>query len=126
MNGLALPSCPIWDNPVFKADGKPISNDSWQEKNITNLGQILGSNGEMLSFRELKKKFVLDNSDTFQYLQIKSIMQSFANIMLADNKFFDIKFRDAVSGSGKVSKIYRLLCCTSSCISSKVIKAQWE
>ena len=126
MNGLFLPSCPIWNNLALKAGGKPISNESWQEKNITNLGHILGSNGEMLSFNELKKKFGLNNSDTFQYLQIKSIMQSFANIMLADNDSFDIKFRDAVSGSGKVSKIYKLLCCTSSCISSKVIKAQWE
>lgn len=65
----------------------------------------------MFSFSELKKKFGLNNSDIFQYLQIRSIMQSFANTTLADNAFFDIKFKDAVSSIGNVSKIDRLLCC---------------
>lgn len=39
--------------------------------------------------------------------------------------FFDIKFKDAVSGSGNVSKIYRLLCCIFS-KSTASIKAQWK
>ncbi len=44
INGLSLPSCPIWQNPLFMAGGKPISNDTWQNKSISELGQILNNN----------------------------------------------------------------------------------
>lgn len=59
INGLSLPSCPIWNNQAFMAGGKPVCNDSWQQKKIADLGQIIGCNGEMFSFNELKMKFGL-------------------------------------------------------------------
>lgn len=51
-------------------------------------------------------------------------MQSFRNTTLANNESCDIKFKDAVSGSGNVSKIYKLCCISFKGIES--IKAQWE
>ena len=52
-------------------------------------------------------------------------MQIFVKTTLADNDFFYMKFKDAVFGSGSVSKIYRLLCCML-CKGTVSIKAQRE
>ncbi len=125
ISGLSLLSCPIWKNPLFIAGGKPLNNDVWRNKNIAELGHMFKSDGDLVNFHELKIKFGLNNSNIFQYLQIKSIMSNFTfrNIAFINNEFIDNKLKDAVSGRGNVSKLYRLSCSTFSNYNES-IKAQ--
>ena len=126
ISGLSLPSCPLWKNQLISAGGKPLCNSQWQNKNITVIGQLL-DNGELINFNELKSRFSLNNSNMFQYLQLKSILHSYIdkNISLGNNESMDIKLKDAASGRGTVSKLYKLLNYTfDECNVS--IKERWE
>ena len=74
-NGITLPSCPLWNNRLFTAGGKPLKNNVWLQHNIKQAGQVI-RNGNMVPFDELKTQFGLKDSELFSYLQIKSSMKS--------------------------------------------------
>lgn len=122
INGSSLPSCPVWNNPLFTAGGQPLVNDKWKSKNIQSLGQLLHE-GEMVPFQQLKTLFNLNNSDSFLYIQLKSI---FSTLRLTDtHEYLDSQLQTAINGHKTVSKLYKLLnydffeLCTS-------IMKQWE
>uniref|UniRef100_A0A8C6TC84 Reverse transcriptase n=1 Tax=Neogobius melanostomus TaxID=47308 RepID=A0A8C6TC84_9GOBI len=75
INGLSLPSCPIWNNLLFTAGGQPLANDSWKNKNIRTLGQILHG-AEIMPFQQLKTIFNLSDTHFFQYMQFKAILSN--------------------------------------------------
>lgn len=60
INGLALPSCPLWEKPLFTAGGKTLINKDWKSQNVTNLGQIV-KQGRIMSLNELKANFNLND-----------------------------------------------------------------
>ena len=62
-----------WSNPVLKAGGKTLTNKSWQQRGINQVGQIV-KNGYMVPFNVLKTQYDLKDVDFFAYLQLKSIL----------------------------------------------------
>uniref|UniRef100_A0A667ZNP8 Reverse transcriptase domain-containing protein n=1 Tax=Myripristis murdjan TaxID=586833 RepID=A0A667ZNP8_9TELE len=103
INGLQLPSCPLWRNPLLTAGGKTLLNNKWN----TN--------------------YNLNKSCFLQYLQLKSILQKFISqgTTMASNKDLDDKFREIVTNSGTVSKLYKLITLFS-CSNMDKVKQQWE
>ena len=65
-NGAYLPSCPIWSTPVLKAGGKTLTNKSWQQRGINQVGQIV-KDGYMVPFNVLKTQYDLKDVDFFAF-----------------------------------------------------------
>ncbi len=117
-----MPSCPIRKNPLSTAGGKPLSYDLRQNKNIAELGK----DGDIIHFHELEINFGLNNSNYFQYLQLKLILRNctLKKNTLANNETIDIQLRDVATGRGTVSKLCRLFCHSFFDCSAST-KAQW-
>ena len=126
INGLMLPSCPLWENPLLLAGGKTLNNETWKKYNIRNLGQIVKQN-KIISFSEFKNIFALNDTVFLQYLQIKSILMEYLTkgILLASDMETDNKLKEIIKNQGTVSKLYRLIH-PSPCNTLNKIKAQWE
>lgn len=105
--GLSLPSCPLWNNPSFMAGTNPLTNNIWQCKKLTCLGQVI-RDGKIIPFQELKTEFMLDYTRIFQYFQIRSILQShsFENM----NELLDSQLKSLSNSRRTVSKLYKMLC----------------
>lgn len=76
INGLMLPSCPIWLNTLLTAGGKPLNNILWQHKGVLTIGQLCNENG-ICPFSDVKAAFGLPEAAFLAYLQIKSITSKF-------------------------------------------------
>ena len=126
INGLMLPSCPLWENPLLMAGGKTLSNETWKNYNIRNLGQIVKQN-KIISFPVFKNIFALNDTVFLQYLQIKSILKKYVTkgISLASDVETDNKLKEIIKNQGTVSKLYRFIH-TSSCNILDKTKARWE
>lgn len=74
INGLSLPSCPTWNNPLLTAGGKILAENSWQNHNVSQVGQIVRG-GNIIPFDEIKAQFGLNDSAFLQYLQLRSIFK---------------------------------------------------
>lgn len=73
INGLVLPSCPLWENPLFTAGGKTVINKECKSHNVRNLGQIVKQE-RIMRFNDLKVNFDLNDMCFMQYLLLKSIL----------------------------------------------------
>ena len=126
IDGSSLPSCPIWNNPLLTAGGRTLTDNTWQQHNITQVGQVV-RDGDIIPFKEIKIQFGLNDSAYFQYFQLKSIFKNFKfkGIKMGSNIVLDSKLRAACTGRGTVSVIYKLLS-SSLPDSTTVIKSQWE
>ncbi len=93
-----LPSCPLWENPLFMAGGKTLINESWKKHNIRYLGQIVKQN-KIISFPELKRIFALNDTDFLQYLQIKSILKRYLTkgVSLSSDAGTDNKLKEIIN-----------------------------
>ena len=67
INGIMLPSCPLWKNPLFTAGDKTLSNEGWKKHDIMNLGQII-KQAKIISFTELKPEFDMNHACFFAVL----------------------------------------------------------
>ncbi|KAF3834269.1 hypothetical protein F7725_025473 [Dissostichus mawsoni] len=74
IEGLSLPSCPIWSNPCLSAGGGTLSNNIWQKAGITTIGQIYRD--QTLPFQQLKNQYGLSDSSFLSYAQIASIIST--------------------------------------------------
>ncbi len=126
IDGMSLPSCPIWNNSLLTAGGRTLPENTWQQHNITQLGQVV-TDGDIIPFKEIKTQFGLNDSAYLQYFQLKSIFKKFKSkgIMLGSNTVLDSKLRAAAIGRGTVSVIYKLLS-LSLPDSTTSTKSQWE
>uniref|UniRef100_A0A668APH5 Reverse transcriptase zinc-binding domain-containing protein n=1 Tax=Myripristis murdjan TaxID=586833 RepID=A0A668APH5_9TELE len=102
INGLTLPSCPLWQNPLFSAGGKMLSNEIWISHNIKSLDQII-KQGKIISFNKLKTKFALNDTCFLQ----------------------DTKLKEITRNRGTISKLYKFIHTSPASIMNK-IKLQWE
>ena len=55
-----------WSNPVLKAGGKTLTNKSWQQRGINQVGQIV-KDGYMIPFNVLKTQYDLKDVDFFAF-----------------------------------------------------------
>lgn len=106
INGMSLPSCPIWNNPLLTAGGKTLAESSWQHHNVTQVGQIV-RDGNIILFDELKIQFGLNDSAFLQYLQLRSIFKKLTSkgIVLGSASTLDAKLRNAATGK-ELSQVY--------------------
>ncbi|KAF3854220.1 hypothetical protein F7725_022275, partial [Dissostichus mawsoni] len=109
IEGLSLPSCPIWSNPCLSAGGGTLSNNIWQKAGITTIGQIYRD--QTLPFQQLKKQYGLSDSSFLSYAQIASIISTKCKegAMPASCMEEDQRLKKAIISSGVVSNIYKLL-----------------
>ena len=124
--GISLPSCPVWLNPILTAGGKCLSNKAWQTKGIDRVDKIV-KDGEMIPFNELKDLYDLRNSDFLIYLQLSSIIGSIRkdNQDIGMKKELDDRFRKITLGKRFVSQIYSLLSLKPA-DDLETIRQQWE
>ena len=64
IEGLSLPSCPIWGNPSLSAGGRTLSNKIWQRAGIITVGQIYRD--QTLPFQQLKNQYGLSHPACFR------------------------------------------------------------
>ncbi|KAF3835908.1 hypothetical protein F7725_028466 [Dissostichus mawsoni] len=109
IEGLSLPSCPIWSNPCLSAGGGTLSNNIWQKAGITTIGQIYRD--QTLPFQQLKNQYGLSDSSFLSYAQIASIISTKCKegAMPASCMEEDQRLKKAIISSGVVSNIYKLL-----------------
>ncbi|KAF3858942.1 hypothetical protein F7725_012143 [Dissostichus mawsoni] len=109
IEGLSLPSFPIWSNPCLSAGGGTLSNNIWQKAGITTIGQIYRD--QTLPFQHLKNQYGLSDSSFLSYAQIASIISTKCKegAMPASCMEEDQRLKKAIISSGVVSNIYKLL-----------------
>lgn len=66
---------PIWNNPDFIVNKKPLNLRTWVDKGITQLQHIL-LNNNLAPFSHLVQKYGIGSNCFLEYLQIKSSIQS--------------------------------------------------
>lgn len=101
---------PIWHNPDFCTNTTPLHYHTWEQKGITRLHHLFYNN-KFMTFPQLTKQYRLHNNCSFQYLQIKSIVQSKINTtyntLTPPQLLEDIKHITELKKL--ISKIYKLI-----------------
>ena len=109
IQGLSLPSCPIWDNPILSAGGRSLHSNIWQRAGITTVGQIY--TGQIVPLQELKNQFGLSNTSFLVYAQLASIIRKKCKggTKPASCRETDERLKKVILSPGVVSKVYELL-----------------
>ncbi len=61
---------------LFTAGEKPIVNKVWQQSNIISLSQLI-LDGNIVDLSEPKRQYKLNDSNFFQYMQLKIILKTY-------------------------------------------------
>lgn len=69
---------PLWNNPMFLMDNKPLTFPSWKKKGITELGHLFNK-GQFMSFDQIQKIYNIPQSCTFEYIQLKGILKEYVD-----------------------------------------------
>ena len=72
VEGISLPSYPIWNNLDFSTGGGMLKDKTWQQHGITTIGQVF--NVKMVSFQHLQNVFGLPETAFLTYAQIFSVI----------------------------------------------------
>ncbi|XP_051807528.1 LINE-1 retrotransposable element ORF2 protein isoform X1 [Acanthochromis polyacanthus] len=73
---------PIWNNPDFLSNKKPLHLHSWSDKGITHLQHIFHNN-ELVSFSHLVQEYGIRSNQYLEYLQIKSSISAVHSVSLS-------------------------------------------
>ena len=116
---------PIWNNPDFTINRKPLNFTSWKQKGITHLHHIV-QDSKIINFQQLIQKFDISNSQYLQYLQLKStILPKINNTFNTQDQTIIIDDFSKISSSVKsLSRIYTALNTTDTLIFLPT--AKWE
>ena len=74
-----LVSIPLWYNPSIKVEGNAVFYRSWKNKCILLINGLLDSNGELLTYPEFQRKFLLP----FNFLVFEGITRSIKNYIFS-------------------------------------------
>ena len=116
---------PIWNNPDFTINRKPLNFTSWKQKGITHLHHIV-QDSKIINFQQLIQKFDISNSQYLQYLQLNStILPKINNTFNMQDQTIIIDDFSKISSSVKsLSRIYIFLNTTDTLIFLPT--AKWE
>ena len=109
IEGLSLPSCPIWGNPILSAGGRTLRNNIWQRAGIMSVGQIYKDH--TLPFQQLKNQYGLLHSSFLTYGQLAAVISKKCKdgATPASCPEVDQRLKQASLSSGVVSNIHGLL-----------------
>ncbi len=101
---------PIWNNPDFTANKKPLNLHTWAEKGIAQLQHIFHNNN-LAPFSHLVQRYGIGSNCFLEYSQIKSSIQSKIDIRTINLDLpLPISALINISNSKKLlSKIYRII-----------------
>lgn len=124
---MAAPSTriPIWNNPDFTINRKPLHFTSWKHKGITHLHHIL-HDSRLIHFQQLIQKFEISSNHYLQYLQLRStILPKLKNTSnMQDQAIFTEDFMKITGPAKSLSKIYSFL--NNSDITIHLPISKWE
>ncbi len=70
---------PIWYNPDFYFNKKPLFYSNWNQCGISHLYHLLCDN-TFISFEDLTANYAIPRGEFIQYLHIKEVIRSKVNI----------------------------------------------
>ncbi len=116
---------PIWNNPDFTINRKPVNFTLWKDKGITHLHHII-QESKVIKFQHLIHTFGIGNNQYLHYLKLKStILPKLTDTFNTQDQSTIIDDFLKISGCTKLlSKIYTFLNNTDTSISLPVLK--WE
>ena len=116
---------PIWNNPDFTSNKKPLNFHTWAEKGITHLEHIFRNN-TLISFPDLVQEYGIRSNNFLKYLQLQSSLQTKLNIK-SINVCLPHSIAELINISSPeklLSKIYKLIIQSDKNIHIPAIK--WE
>ena len=114
---------PIWNNPDFTINRKPVNFTLWKDKGITHLHHII-KDSKVINFQHLIHTFGIGDNQYLNYLQLKTtILPKLTHTFNIQDQSIIIDDFLKISGCNKlVKKIYTFLNNSDTSISLPVSK----
>lgn len=116
---------PIWNNPDFLVNKKPLYFAQWILKGITHLQHVFHNNS-VTSFSHLVQKYCIGDNHFFEFIQIKSCIASIINVKSHDLEPPPLisNILNITSRKKLLSNIYKLIATYDQTIT--LPSAKWE
>ena len=109
LEGISLPSYPIWNNLDFSTGEGTLNDETWKRQNIRTIGQVYEQ--KLLPLDQIKTTFNLPATAFFTYAQIYSVIQAKCKkgSCPCSLQRLDKQLKRITTAKGAVSSIYTLL-----------------